>query len=199
MQQKLYHVGIRGNVSKSTLADANENRDWRVYRDFAHVLIRIARKLYANEGFGAEIEQAAYVFDSTTIDLCLSLFPWARFQKTKGAIKLHTLLDLRGSIPTFIHISDGKLSDVNVLDEMVPEPGSFYVMDRGYLDFERLYRLTQAAAFFITRAKKNFKFYRVGYQPVDLASGMICDQMVRPSGVRAPRRSSRSGPAPPWG
>ncbi len=139
MENKLYHMGIRSRVSRSTLADANEKRDWRIYADFAQVLINIARDLYTNDDFGIELDETVYAFDSSTIDLCLSLFPWARFRKTKGAIKLHTLLDLRGSIPLFIFITDGKVHDVNVLDELIPEPGAFYIMDRAYLDFERLY------------------------------------------------------------
>ena len=152
---KLYHMGIRARVSRSTLADANEKRDWRIYADLAQALIHIARRLYLHEDFGVEIDQTVYALDSSTIDLCLSVFPWAHFRKTKSAVKLHTLLDLRGNIPTFIYISDGKLHDVNILDELIPEPGSFYIMDRGYLDFERLYRLTSYRAFFVTRAKYN--------------------------------------------
>ena len=185
---KLYHMGIHGPVARATLADANERRDWRIYADFAQDLIDTARCLYADAPFAVELGHTVYALDSTTIDLCLSLFPWAPFIRSKGAVKLHTLLDLRGNIPSFIHISHGRWNDMRALDVMTFEAGAVYVMDRGYLDFERLYRLTQAAAFFITRAKKNFKFYRVGSQPVDLASGMICDQLVRTSGVRAPRR-----------
>ncbi|GAI35891.1 unnamed protein product, partial [marine sediment metagenome] len=143
MQPKLYHCGIRGNVSRTTLAKANENRDWRIYADFAQVLINIARKLYTNEDFGVQLKQAAYALDSTTIDLCLSLFPWAKFRKHKAAVKLHTLMDLKGSIPTFIRITDGKVHDVNILDELILEPGAIYIMDRGYLDFARLYSFTQ--------------------------------------------------------
>jgi len=175
---KLYHLGIRGNVSRSALADANEGRDWRIYFDFAQALIRIARRLYINEPLGVELREAVYALDSTTIDLCLSLFPWAPFRQTKAAVKLHTLLDLRGAIPTFIHISDGKLHDVNVLDLLVAEPGAFYVMDRGYLDFERLYTLHQAGSFFVTRAKSNSKFKRLVSRPVDRSTGLICDQSV---------------------
>jgi hypothetical protein len=185
---KLYHMGIRGHVSRSTLADANERRDWRIYADFAHGLIATARNLYADDGFGLDLKHTVYALDSTTIDLCLSLFPWAPFMRAKGAVKLHTLLDLRGNIPSFIHISHGRWNDMRALDIVPFEAGAIYVMDRGYLDFERLYRLTQAAAFFVTRAKKNFKFYRISSQPVNQVSGLICDQIVRPSGVGAPRR-----------
>lgn len=175
---KLYHMGIRGNVSRSALADANEGRDWRIYFEFAQALIRIARRLYAKEPLGVELSETVYALDSTTIDLCLSLFPWAPFRQAKAAVKLHTLLDLRGAIPTFIHISDGKLHDVNVLDLLVAEPGAFYVMDRGYLDFERLYTLHQAVSFFVTRAKSNSKFRRLASRPVDRSTGLICDQSV---------------------
>jgi hypothetical protein len=175
---KLYHLGIRGNVSRSSLADANEGRDWRIYFEFAQALIRIARHLYAKEPFGVELSETVYALDSTTIDLCLSLFPWAPFRQAKAAVKLHTLLDLRGAIPTFIHISDGKLHDVNVLDLLVAEPGAFYVMDRGYLDFERLYALHQAGSFFVTRAKSNSKFKRLVSRPVERSTGLICDQVV---------------------
>ena len=175
---KLYHMGFRGNVSRSALADANESRDWRIYAEFAHALIRIARRLYAQEPLAVELAETVYALDSTTIDLCLSLFPWAQFRQTKAAVKLHTLLDLRGAIPSFIHITDGKLHDVNVLDLLVAEAGAFYVMDRGYLDFERLYRLHQAGSFFVTRAKSNFKFKRVYSRPVDRSTGLLCDQEV---------------------
>lgn len=175
---KLYHLGIRGKVSRSALSDANEGRDWRIYFDFAQALIRMARPLYADEPIGAELSETVYALDSTTIDLCLSLFPWAAFRQTKAAVKLHTLLDLRGAIPTFIHISDGKLHDVNVLDLLVAEPGAFYVMDRGYLDFQRLYALHQAGSFFVTRAKSNSKFKRVISRPVERSTGLICDQLV---------------------
>jgi Domain of unknown function (DUF4372)/Transposase DDE domain len=175
---KLYHLGIRGNVSRSALADANEARDWHIYYEFAQALIGIARRLYAKEPLGVELNETVYALDSTTIDLCLSLFPWAEFRSTKAAVKLHTLLDLRGAIPTFIHISDGKLHDVNVLDLLTPEPGAFYVMDRGYLDFERLYTLHRAGSFFVTRAKSNSKFKRLVSQPVDRSAGLICDQLV---------------------
>jgi len=175
---KLYHLGLRGNISRSALADANEERDWHIYYEFAQALIRIARKLYAHEPLEVDLTETVYALDSTTIDLCLALFPWAPFRATKAAVKLHMLLDLRGSIPTFVHISDGKLHDVNVLDLLIPEPGAFYVMDRGYLDFERLYALTQAGAFFVTRAKANSKFKRLLSQPVDRSTGLICDQRV---------------------
>ena len=175
---KLYHMGIRGTVSRSTLADANEQRDWRIYAELAHTLIATARSLYSTEPFIEELDETVYALDSTTIDLCLSLFPWATFRKRKGAVKLHTLLDLRGNIPTFIYISDGKLHDVNVLDLLPLEPGAFYVMDRGYVDFERLYTITQAAAFFVTRAKSNLKFRRLYSRQVDRATGMICDQTI---------------------
>ena len=175
---KLYHLGIRGHVSRSSLSDANEGRDWRIYFEFAHALIRIARHLYAKEPLGVELSETVYALDSTTIDLCLSLFPWAPFRQTKAAVKLHTLLDLRGAIPTFIHISDGTLHDVNVLDLLVAEPAAFYVMDRGYLDFERLYTLHQAGSVFVTRAKSNSKFRRLVSRPVDRSTGLICDQVV---------------------
>ena len=175
---KLYHMGLRGMVSRSALADANESRDWRIFAEFAHALIRIARRLYAQEPLAVDLAETVYALDATTIDLCLSLFPWAKFRTTKAAVKLHTLLDLRGAIPSFIHISDGKLHDVNVLDLLIPEPGTFYVMDRGYLDFERLYRLHQTSSFFVTRAKSNFKFKRVYSRPVNRSTGLLCDQEV---------------------
>jgi len=175
---KVYHMGIRGKVSKSTLSDANEQRDWRIYADLAQSLIGTARKLYSTETFLGELNETVYALDATTIDLCLSMFPWANFRQNKGAIKLHTLLDLRGSIPTFIHISDGKLHEVNTLDIIPVEPAAFYVMDRGYLDFARLYALSQAAAFFVIRAKSNLKCRRVYSHPVDRTTGIICDQTV---------------------
>ena len=175
---KLYHMGIRGKVSRSTLSDANESRDWRIFADFAQVLIHTARQLYANEELSVQLDQTVYALDSTTIDLCLSLFPWAKFRKTKSAIKLHTLLDLRGNIPSFIHITEGKVHDVNVLDVLIPEAGAFYVMDRGYLDFTRLYALTQGLAFFITRAKKNTRLRRLYSHPVDKSTGLRSDQTV---------------------
>src|SRR6202158_6139297 len=175
---KLYHLGIRGNVRRSPLPDANEGRDWRIYFEFAQALIGIAGRLYINEPLGVELSETVYALDSTTIDLCLTLFPWAPFRQAKAAVKLHTLLDLRGAIPTFIHISDGKLHDVNVLDLLSPEPGAFYVMDRGYLDFARLYALHQAGSFFVTRAKRNMNARRVYSAAVDRKSGLICDQRI---------------------
>lgn len=178
LKPKLFHVGIRGKVSRTTLADANENRDWRIYADFAQVLIAEAREFYADEDFGVQLDNTVYALDASTIDLCLSLFPWANFRKTKGAVKLHTLLNLRGNIPEFIHISDGKLHDVNVLDILIPEAGSIYVMDRGYVDFKRLYAMHRSMAFFITRAKRNFQCNRRYSRPVDKATGLLCDQTV---------------------
>src|SRR6202790_364059 len=182
---KLYHLGIRGNVSRNTLANANATRDWRIYASFAERLIGIARGLYAEEPFGVDLAQTVYALDATTIDLCLSMFPWATFRSTKAAVKLHTLLDLRGSILTFIHISDGKMHDVNVLDLLLIEAGAFYVMDRGYLDFERLYALDQAGGFFITRAKRNLDARRVYSAPVDRDTGLICDQTIALNGFYA--------------
>ena len=182
MDIKLYHAGFRGKVSRSTLADANENRDWRIYRDFAQILIRTARDLYAGDDFGIQLDETAYALDASTIDLCLSVFPWAKFRKTKSGIKLHTLLDLRGNIPSFVDITDAKLHDVNVLDYLIPEIGAIYIMDRAYLDFQRLYTLHQAPAFFITRSKKNTKLRRLYSQPVDKSCGLRCDQIVVPDG-----------------
>jgi DDE family transposase/uncharacterized protein DUF4372 len=182
MSGKLYHMGMGTSVSRSTLADANETRDWRIFADFAHVLIAKARRLYAQDEFGLELDETVYALDSTTIDLCLALFPWAHFRRSKGAIKLHTLLDVRGSIPSFIQITDGKVHDVNVLDVLVPEPGSFYVMDRGYLDFARLYLLAQGLAFFVIRSKQNLQFRRLYSHPVDKSTGLRCDQTIRLSG-----------------
>ncbi len=175
---KAYHLGLRGNFTRSNLADANERCDWRLHCEFAQALIRIARRLYATEPLGLELDNTVYALDSTTIDLCLTLFPWAPFRSTKAAIKLHTLLDLRGAIPSFIHISDGKWHDVNVLDLLIPEAGAFYVMDRGYLDFARLYGLHQSGGFFVTRAKRNMNFRRVRSTPIDRSTGLICDQSV---------------------
>jgi hypothetical protein len=172
LEPKLYHAGIRGPVARSTLADANETRDWRIYADFAQVLIRRARVLYAADDFGVELAQTAYAFDATTIDLCLALFPWARFRRHKAAIKLHTLLDLRGSIPCFVHITEGKTAEVTVLDELVLEPGACYVMDRGYIDFGRLYTITQSLAFFVVRAKRNLDYRHCRSRPVDQATGL---------------------------
>jgi len=180
---KLYHMGFRHEIKRSTLADANETRDWRIHAEFAQYLIAQARKLYIGDSFGIELENTAYALDSTTIDLCLSLFPWALFRTTKSAVKMHTLLDLRGNIPSFIHISDGKMGDVKVLDILVLEPGAFYVMDRGYLDFERLYAMHQALAFFVTRAKSNTQFRRVYSAPVDRSTGIICDQTIALTGT----------------
>ena len=179
---KLYHMGIRSRIARSTLAEANERRDWRIYADFAQSLIQIARELYADEDLGLELDNTVYALDASTIDLSLSVFPWAHFRQTKAAIKLHTLLDLRGNIPSFIHISDGKLHDVNVLDLLLPEPGAFYVMDRGYTDFERLYQLHQASAFFVIRAKSNLQFRRVYSHPVDKQTGLRCDQSIALTG-----------------
>lgn len=181
-KKKLYHMGIRGLVSRNTLANANKVRNWKIYADFAQRLISTARRLYLNDEFNLELENTAYALDASTIDLCLSVFPWAHFRKTKAAIKLHTLLDLRGNIPTFIHITDGKVHDVNVLDILVTEPGSFYVMDRGYLDFSRLYAMHLNNAYFVIRAKSNTKFRRLYSHPVDKDSGLICDQIIRLSG-----------------
>jgi hypothetical protein len=182
---KLYHMGIRSRVARNTLAKANENRDWRIYADFAQVLIARARELYANDDFGIDLDATVYALDSTTIDLCLSLFPWARFRKTKSAVKMHTLLNLRGSIPEFIHVSDGKMADVSVLDILIPEPGSFYIMDRGYLDFARLYAMRQSLAFFVTRAKRGFQFRRRYSRRVDQSTGLRCDQTIILTGVHS--------------
>jgi transposase len=179
---KLYHMGIRGRVSRNTLANANRERDWRIYRDFGQVLIGIARRLYAGSDFGVEIKHAAYALDATIIDLCLSLFPWAKFRRTKGAVKIHTLLDLSGSIPTIIIVTCGKIHDVNILDQIVFEAGAFYIMDRGYLDFARLYNFHLASAFFVIRAKKNFRFKRLYSHPVDKQSGVLCDQTITLAG-----------------
>lgn len=189
---KLYHAGFRGQVSRSTLADANRTHDWRIYADFAQVLIRRARQLYASDSLAVELAQTVYALDSTTIDLCLSLFPWAKFRRRKGAVKLHTLLDLRGSIPCFIHVSTGKMADVRVLDRLLFEPGAFYVMDRGYVDFARLYRLHQTGAFFVTRAKSNLDATRREGRVVDKATGLRSDQTIV---LRGPK-SSRLYPDP---
>jgi len=174
--KKRYHMGIKGSVARSTIAEANEKRDWRIYADFAQVLISQAKKLYAKDDFGLELSETVYALDSTTIDLCLELFPWATFRKTKAAVKLHTLLDLRGSIPAWAFITDGKVHDVNILDYLVPEPGSFYVMDRGYLDFARLYQINLSQANFVVRAKSNTRYRRQYSHPVDKSCGLICDQ-----------------------
>ncbi|MGA2067599.1 MAG: IS4 family transposase [Thermoguttaceae bacterium] len=178
MGAKLYHAGFRGKIARSTLADANERRDWRIYADFANVLIGMAQKLYANDGFAVDLDAAAYAFDSTTIDLCLSLFPWARFRRRKGAVKLHTLVDLRGNIPCFSHISHGKMHDVTALDHLVLEPGAFYIMDRGYIDYARLYAFTQQMAFFIVRGKRNLDYGRQAYRSVDRSTGLRSDQKI---------------------
>jgi len=185
---RLYHMGIRGHVSRSTLADANERRPWRIYADLAQELVAIARPLYADEDFGLRLQRAVYVFDSTTIDLCLSLFPWAHFRRRKGAVKLHTLLDLRGHIPCFVAISHGKVHDVQALDQLLLEPGAIYVMDRGYCDFLRLYRFTEESAFFVTRAHKNLDFARQASRHVDRSTGLRCDQTIT---LQGPRTSGR--------
>ena len=178
LRGKLYHLGFRGKVARSTLADANESRDWRIFADFAHRLIATARGLYARESMGVDREQSLYALDSTTIDLCLALFPWARFRRHKAAVKIHALLDLRGNIPAFVHVTDGKIHDVNVLDQIVPEAGAFYVMDRGYIDFERLFVLTLSAAFFVVRTKSNVRLQRRYSHPVDKSTGVRSDQTV---------------------
>jgi hypothetical protein len=182
MGHELYHSGFRGRVSRSTLADANEHRDWRIFEDFAHVLIDLARPLYAGESFGVELDHAAYAIDSTTIDLCLTLFPWARFRKHKAAVKLHTLLDLRGSIPCVICVTDGKTHDLNFLDWLVFEPGALYIMDRGYIDFERLYRIHQAGAFFVVRSKGNLVSKTLSYRAVDKSTGLRSDHIIQLTG-----------------
>ena len=182
---KLYHLGIRDAVSRSTLADANEARPWQIYADFAHILIAQARKLYAKDHFGIDLDNTVYALDSTTIDLCLSMFPWAPFRSSKAAVKLHTLLDLRGNIPSFIHISDGKLHDVNALDILIPEAGAFYVMDKGYVDFSRLYTLHLAGSFFVTRAKSNLSAHRVYSATIDRTTGLVCDQTILLNGFYA--------------
>lgn len=186
VKNKLYHCGLRSMVKKSTLSDANKNRDWRIYADFAQVLIEEARSLYKEDNdFDIDIENMAYALDSTTIDLCLSLFPWARFRKAKGAVRMHTLLDLRGNIPTFVDITTGLVHDVNVLDLLYFEPGAFYIMDRGYVDYERLFSITQASAYFVVRAKSNFKYRRIASEEVDKTTGLKCDQTVKLSSYYA--------------
>jgi hypothetical protein len=182
MKGKLYHMGIKGKVSRSTIADANENRDWRIYCDFAQILIHQARQLYADDDFGLQLQETVYALDATIIDLCLSVFPWARFRKTKGGIKLHTLLDLKGSIPSFIRITEAAFHEVNILDELIPEAGAIYIMDRGYLDFERLYVLHQFASYFVVRAKANTRLRRLYSMAVDKTCGLRCDQIVVPTG-----------------
>jgi len=182
MRAKLYHMGIRGKVSRSTIAYANENRDWRIYCDFAQILIHEARRLYANDDFGLQLQETVYALDASIIDLCLSVFPWARFRKTKGGIKLHTLLDLRGNIPSFVTVTAAGVHEVNILDELIPEAGAIYIMDRGYLDFERLYALHQESSFFVVRAKNNTRLRRLYSTSVDKSSGLRCDQIVVPTG-----------------
>jgi len=185
LQDKLYHMGIRGKISRSTLADANENRDWRIYADFAQLLIQEAKALYASEDFGLQLKESVYALDATIIDLCLSVFPWARFRKTKAGIKMHTLLDLRGNIPSFISITEARVHEVNLLDELFAEAGAIYIMDRGYLDFGRLYGLHQTPSFFVVRAKSNTQLRRLYSAPVDKGTGLRCDQVVVPQGIYA--------------
>jgi len=184
-RQKLYHMGIRGKVSRNTLAHANQVRDWHIYADFAQILIREARDLYVNESFGIELDQTVYALDATTIDLCLSLFPWALFRKRKGAVKLHTLLDLRGSIPTIVVITHGRVHEVNILDDIPIEAGAIYILDRGYTDFARLHKIHQSSAFFVTRAKGNFRFKRLYSKAVDKSTGLQCDQIITLHGFYA--------------
>jgi len=185
LKDKLYHMGIRGKISRSTIADANENRDWRIYCDFAQILIHQARQLYANDDFGLQLDETVYALDATIIDLCLSLFPWARYRKTTGAIKLHTLLDLKGNIPSFIAITKGKVHEVNILDELIPEAGAIYIMDRGYFDFQRLYIFHQCSSFFVVRAKASASLQRLYSMPVDKSCGLRCDQIVLPAAFYA--------------
>jgi transposase len=187
LQPKLYHAGIRGTVSRTTLADANEHRDWRIYADLAQVLITKARRLYAKDDFGVALKKTVYAFDSTTIDLCMTLFPWARFRRYKAAVKLHTLIDLRGSIPCFIRITDGKVHDVNTLDDLILEAGAFYLIDRGYIDFKRLYRITQNGAFFVTRAKRNLAFRVLESRPINKTTGLRSDQSILLTGFNVSR------------
>jgi hypothetical protein len=184
-QPKLYHMGLRAKVSRNTLANANQVRDWRIYADFAQLLINTARSLYANDNFGVQLNQTVYALDSTTIDLCLSLFPWAKFRKRKGAVKLHTLLDLRGSIPTVVFVTHGRVHDVNILDRLLVEAAAIYVMDRGYVDFARLHAMHQSLAFFVTRAKSNFRFKRLYSHRVDKTTGLQCDQIIVLTGFYA--------------
>src|SRR3954465_550852 len=193
---KLYHMGLREPVRRSTLADANEIRDWHIYAEFAHRLIAQARRLYASESFLDELNNTAYALDSTTIDLCLSLFPWGHFRATKAAVKMHTLLDLRGNIPSFIHISDGKLADVHGFDLLTPEPGAIYVIDRGYVDFARLHAMHRTGAFFVTRAKSNMNFHRRYSAPTDRTTGIVCDQTIALDGHYA--RQHYPGNCSPW-
>ena len=182
MGPKLYHAGIRGRVSRSTLADANKHRDWRIFADFAHILIKRARSLYAADSFGVDLKAAAYALDSTTIDLCMTLFPWARFRRHKAGIKMHTLIDLKGSIPSFLCITDARTHDVNFLDQVPLEPGAFYIMDRGYLDFERLFTMSSAGCFFVTRARKDLDYVRTAYRRVDKTTGLRSDQTITLAG-----------------
>jgi hypothetical protein len=191
-QPKLYHMGFRGRISRNTLAHANERRDWRIYADFARALVAQARALYQHEPLGVELEQTVYAFDSTTVDLCLSLFPWAQFRRRKSAVKLHTLLDLRGNIPTNVYVTGGQVNDVKLLDQLVPEAGAFYLLDRGYVDYRRLYALTQACAFFVTRAEQNTRYGRRSWQWVDRSTGLRSDQTIRLTGPK----SSHRYPAP---
>jgi hypothetical protein len=184
MQSRIYHMGFRGRICKSTIGYNNEHRDWRIFADLAQILIRRASVLYSDEDFGIQLSETVYALDSTTIDLCLSMFPWAKFRTTKAAVKMHTLLNLRGNIPSFIQITDGSVHDVKILDELITEPGAFYVMDRGYLDFFRLYRMHQNQSYFVIRWKRNVKLQRVYSRPVDKATGLICDQTVRLTGTR---------------
>jgi hypothetical protein len=192
MKPKLYHAGFRGRIAKSTLADANEKRPWQMYADFAQILIAKARALYSSDSFGIDLKNAAYALDSTTIDLCLMLFPWAQFRKHKSAVKVHTLMDLKGSIPCFIRITGGSVHDINFLDELPIEAGAFYIMDRGYIDFARLYTFTESMAFFVTRAKTNIDYVRISYRTVDKATGLRSDQTIL---LRGPR-SSKDYPVP---
>ncbi len=178
MHDKLYHMGFRGNISRNTLSNANNYRDWRIYSDFAHILIRQARELYRDDPFAIDLKNAVYAFDATTIDLCLSLFPWAHFEKGKAAIQLHTLLDLRSQIPVFIEVTDGNIHEINILDNLIPEPGAFYILDRGYIDFERLYTLHQNKAFFVIRSRSSLNCQRIYSRPVDKSTGLICDQTI---------------------
>ena len=191
-RSQLYHMGFRGGISRNTLANANQQRDWRIYADFARVLIAQARALYQHEPFGVELDQTVYAFDSTTVDLCLSLFPWAQFRRRKSAVKLHTLLDLRGNIPTAVYVTGGQVNDVNLLDELALEAGAFYLLDRGYVDYRRLYGITQALAFFVTRAERNTRYRRCGWRGVDRSTGLRSDQTIRLTGPK----SSRRYPAP---
>ena len=191
-QPQLYHMGFRGSSARSTLAYANEHRDWRIYADFAQILIGRARELYRGEALGVELDETVYAFDSTTIDLCLSLFPWAQFRRHKSAVKLHTLLDLRGNIPTAVYVTSGRVNDVRLLDQLAWEVGAFYLLDRGYIDYRRLYLITQALAFFITRAEQNTRYRRCAWRPVDHATGLRSDQDIRLTGPK----SSRRYPAP---